>query len=85
MSGYLTPVLLVTGVSFANDWLNTNSPDIKILLAGGIATGVAALISTIPGVSGAVTGIAWIAFVGMMIAPIQNPTPAQNLLKISGA
>lgn len=84
MSGYLTPMLLVTGVSFANHWYNTKTPDIKILLEGGIATALLALFSNIPGASGLATGIAWVAFAGMLIAPIQNPSPAQNLLKIVG-
>jgi hypothetical protein len=84
MSGYLTPILLTTGVSFANDFYNTGTPDIKILLAGGIAAAIAALVSNVPAAGEAVTGIAWIAFVGFMIAPIQSPTPVANLLKISG-
>jgi hypothetical protein len=81
---YLTPILLTTGISFGNDFYNTGTPDIKILLAGGIAAGVAALVGNIPAAAEAVTGIAWIAFVGFMIAPIQNPSPVANLLKISG-
>ena len=83
--GYLTPMLLTTGVSFVNHWYNTNSIDLKILLEGGIATGLLALFNNIPGFSGVSTGIAWIAFVAMMIGPIQNPSPAANLLKITGS
>ena len=83
-NGPLTPILLTTGISFANDFYNTNTPDIKILLAGGIAAAIAALISNVPDAGAAVTGIAWIAFVGFMITPIQSPSPVQNLLKISG-
>lgn len=83
--GYLTPMLLVTGVSFANKWYNTQTPDLKILLDGGIATALLALANNIPGVGGLTTGIAWVAFVAMMVAPIQKPTPADNLLKITGA
>lgn len=82
--GYLTPMLLTVGVSFGNKWYSTQTPDIKILLEGGIATALLALANNIPGASGLTTGIAWVAFVAMVIAPIQNPSPAQNLLKIVG-
>jgi hypothetical protein len=82
---YLTPMLLTTGVSFANHWYNTNSVDIKILVAGGIATGILGIFSNIPGFSDVAAGIAWTAFAAMMIAPIQKPSPVQNLLKITGS
>ncbi len=84
MSGYLPPMLLLTGASFANHWYNTGDPDLVILLEGAIATGILALAAEIPGFSGAATGIAWLAFFAMMIAPIQNPSPVQNLLTITG-
>ncbi len=82
--GYLTPMLLVTGVSFTNHWYNTGKPDLKILLEGGIATAILALFNNVPGLDGVTAGIAWTAFIGMMIGPVQNPSPAQNLLKIAG-
>lgn len=84
MSGYLTPMLLTTGVSFVNKWYNTGSLDLRILLEGGIATGLLALANNIPGASGVTTGIAWIAFVALMIGPVQSPSPVDNLLKITG-
>lgn len=84
-SNYLTPMLLVTGMSFTNHWYNTHQVDLKILLEGGIATGILALINNINGAEPVTAGIAWIAFVALMIAPVQNPSPLQNLLKITGA
>lgn len=83
-SGYLTPMLLLTGVSFANRWYNTGSADLKILVEGGIATGLLAVAANVPGLAPVLSGIAWIALVAVAIAPVQTPTPVQNLLKITG-
>lgn len=79
---YLTPMLLVTGISFGNHWFNTGEFDLKILLEGAIATGILALLNNIDGMSGVTTGIAWVAFAGMTLGPVQHPSPVQNLLKI---
>lgn len=84
-SNYLTPMLLTTGVSFVNHWYNTGQVDLKILLEGGIATGLLALFNNIPGFAGVSAGIAWVAFAALMIGPVQNPSPAANLLKITGS
>lgn len=86
MSGYLTPMLLTTGVAAANEWYNTGNPidSIKPLVLGGIATSLLGLFNQIPGMSGACTGIGWIAFVGLMVGNAQTPSPVTNLLKITG-
>jgi hypothetical protein len=84
MSGVVTPMLLITGISEANHFYNTGTVDVKILVAGGIATGLLALLGEIPGVAPVAAGIAWVGVVGSLIAPIQSPSPAQNLLKITG-
>lgn len=85
MAGYLTPMLLVTGISFANHWYNTKQVDLKILLEGGIATGLAGIVNNIPGMESVTAGIAWVAFAALMIAPVQKPSPAQNLLQLTGS
>jgi hypothetical protein len=85
MAGYVTPVLLITGISEANHFYNTGAVDVKILVAGGLAAGLLALASNIPGFGPVAAGIAWVGVVGSLIAPIQSPSPAQNLLKITGA
>lgn len=84
--GYLTPMLLIMGVSAANELYNTRNPldCVKPLVAGGLATGLLALMNNVPGFSGVTQGIAWVAFIGLLVAPIQNPSPAENLLKITG-
>lgn len=82
---YVTPMLLITGISEANHFYNTGAVDVKILVAGALATGLLALASNIPGFGPVAAGIAWVGVAGALIAPIQNPSPAQNLIKITGA
>lgn len=77
-------ILAAGGISFGNKWLlEHKSPDMKILLA----TGVAALM-----LAGAehvnkelAVGIAWIALVTTILAPVGSTnSPAVNLLKVTG-
>lgn len=83
-SGVIVPVLATTGVAFANKWYNTRSVDLKIPVAGAIAAVVGAGISQVPGLGPVMTGIGWLAFVAVLIAPVQVPSPADNLTKIIG-
>ena len=83
-SGVIVPVLAATGVAFVNRWYNTGQPDLKIPVAGAIAAVVGSGISQIPGLEPVMTAIGWLAFVGVLIAPVQNPSPAANLSKIIG-
>jgi len=83
-SGVIVPVLAATGVSFANHWYNTSQIDLKIPVAGAIAAVVGAGISQIPGLEPVMTAIGWLAFVAVLIAPVQNPSPVQNLNKVVG-
>lgn len=83
MSDVMTPVIALGVVSYANNWYNTgNATDVKPLLFAGIAglllEGFSAL-----GFSEAATALGWLAFIGMLISPVQNPSPAENLLKIT--
>lgn len=81
MSGYLAPMALTVGVSFANKLYNTGSWDFRILVTGGIATGLVALLGeAMPGVA---AGIAWLAFTGEMLVPWDGSSPVENLLKIT--
>ena len=85
MSGPITPVLLLSGTAYANNWYNTgNAADVKPLLFGALAGVILELFAAIPGMAPAATALGWTAFVGMLIAPVQNPSPVQNLLKLSG-
>lgn len=85
-SDFITPYLLTTGVAAANAWYNSGNPAkaIKPLVMGGIATSLAALFSNAQGMGPVMKNIGWIAFIAVMISPVQKPSPTDNLLKITG-
>ena len=83
-SGVIVPVLATTGVAFANNWYNTQSVDLKIPVAGAIAAVVGSGISQVPGLAPVMTAIGWLAFVAVLIAPVQKPSPIDNVQKIIG-
>lgn len=86
MSGPLAPVVTLGVVSYANQWYNGGSAtDVKPLLFAGVAGLILEGLAAIPGMAPAATGIGWLAFIGMMIGPVQNPSPLQNLLKLTGS
>lgn len=72
MAGYAAPILIMTGLSFADHWYADNSVDLKIPLAGGAAYVIAALFSQIPDVEPIVTGIAWVALAAAIVVPMSN-------------
>lgn len=76
--------MTAAGVAFVNDWYNTGAPDLKIPVAGAIAAALGTGISQVPGLAPVMTAIAWLAFAAVLITPAQNPSPAQNLSKITG-
>lgn len=85
MANPLPPVIALGAVSYANNWYNTGkATDVKPLLFAGIAGLLLELFAAIPGMDKTATAIGWLAFTGMLISPVQNPSPAQNLLKITG-
>ena len=85
MSSALTPVLVLGGISYANNWYNTGNPlDVKPLLFAGIAGLLLEGFAHIPGMESTATAIGWLAVLGMFLAPVQKPSPAENLLKITG-
>jgi hypothetical protein len=86
MSGPITPCVAIGVVSYANQWYNGGSPtDVKPLLFAGIAGLLLTGFAAIPGMGPTATALGWTAFVGMLISPVQKPSPAQNLLKITGS
>jgi len=85
VAGPVTPMLALSGVAYANNWYNTGNPlDVKPLLFGGIALLFLELFAAVPGMEPVATALGWTAFAGMMISPVQNPSPVQNILKITG-
>lgn len=86
MSGPLAPMLVLGGVSYANNWYNTSNPlDIKPLLFAGIAGLLLEAGAAIPGGEPVATAFGWLAVIGFFLSPVQNPSPVQNLLKITGS
>jgi hypothetical protein len=78
--------MAVLGVtSYANAWYNGGSPtDVKPLLFAGIAALFLSGLGAIPGWEPVATSIGWLAVVGFFLGPVQNPSPIQNILKITG-
>lgn len=85
MANPVTPMIALGVVSYGNNWYNTgNAADVKPLLFAGIAAILLEGFAAIPGMAPTATLLGWTAFVGMLISPVQKPSPAQNLLKITG-
>jgi hypothetical protein len=85
MAGPVTPMLVLGGISYANNWKNTgNATDVKPLLFAGIGALLLEGFAAIPGMAPVATTLGWLAVIGMAISPVQNPSPAQNLLSITG-
>lgn len=81
----VTPAVALGVVSYANNWYNTGKAvDVKPLLFAGVAGLLLEAFGAIPGMEPAATLLGWTAFIGFLITPVQNPSPAQNLLKITG-
>lgn len=85
MASPVTPMLALGITSYANNWYNTGkATDLKPLLFSGIAAVLLAGVAEIPGAAPVAVNIGWLAFIGFLLAPVQNPSPAENLLKITG-
>jgi hypothetical protein len=69
MAGYSAPILILTGLSFADKWYSDKAVDLKIPVAGGVAYVIAALVSQVPGAEPVVTGIAWVALAAAVVIP----------------
>lgn len=85
MAGSTAPMVLTTVISFGNQWLGNGDLDIKILAGGAIATGGLALVSAVPGLDTIATGIAWIAFITLMLTNLNGkPSPVANIARLTG-
>ena len=70
--------------SYANNWINTGSvTDVKPLLFSGIAGLLLTGIGTVPGLEKPAVLLGWTAFIGFLLFPVQNPSPADNLIKLT--
>ena len=83
MAGSTVPMLATTAISFGNQWLGNGHLDLKILVAGAVATGGLALLSRVS--DELATGIAWIAFITLMFTRLHGePSPVDNIKKLTG-
>lgn len=81
----VVPMVALGAVSYANNWYNTgNIADVKPLLFAGIGALLLEGFATIPGNAPTATFLGWVAFIGMLISPVQKPSPVENLLKLTG-
>jgi hypothetical protein len=84
MAASTGPMLATTGISFGNQWLGNDNLDLKILVAGGLATAGLALLERVPGIGAVAPGIAWIAFITLLFTRIGGkPSPIDNLSKLT--
>lgn len=75
-------VLGATAVSFANNFVQTNSPDFKIVGAGLLFSLFDAGLGAIAGPQVA-TGLAVLMFIGVMVAPVSGlRSPMQTLAEL---
>lgn len=85
MSSPVTPMLILGGVSYANNWYNTgNATNVKPLLFSGVAALFLSAFGAIPGMETTATVLGYTALAAMFISPIQNPSPIDNILKLTG-
>jgi hypothetical protein len=85
MASVVAPMVLLGGVSYANQWYNGGSPsDVKPLLFAGTAALFLELVAAIPGAEPFAAALGWLAFTGFLLGPVQSPSPVQNFLKITG-
>jgi hypothetical protein len=71
-------VLTAGGVAFANEWLQTNTPNFRIPIA---TLGVAFLFAGIERINTkAGVGLAWMMLILALTTPINGKAPAQTVL-----
>lgn len=85
MSQVLAPAITLGVISYANNWYNTGNPaNVKPLVFAGIAGLILEGFARIPGMEPTAAAIGWLAVLGLLLSPVQKPSPVQNLLKITG-
>lgn len=85
MAKSTAPILLTGGASFANDYLTTGQVNLKPLLGAGVAALVLAGVEQVPGMAPLAAGVAWIAFVTLMLTRANGkPSPIETVGKVTG-
>lgn len=75
-------VLTATGISFANEWINTNTPNWRIVAAGA---GVALLFDGIEKINEeAAVGLSVIMLITVLVTPFAGKSPADTVNSLLG-
>lgn len=87
MASPLVPVVAIGAIAYVNNAYNkgfagSSLTDVKPLLGAGVAGLLLDAAAEIPGMGPAAALLGWTALVGMLIGPVQKPSPMDNLLKI---
>jgi len=85
MAKSTAPILLTGGASFANTYLTTGQVNLRPLLGAGIAALALAGIEQVPGMAPVAAGVAWVAFVTLMLTRASGkPSPIETIGKVTG-
>lgn len=75
-------VLTATAISFTNEWVHTNTPNLRIGVAG---LGVALLFDGLEKINEpAAVGLATIMLITVLLTPINGKSPADTVLELLG-
>jgi hypothetical protein len=75
-------VLTATGISFTNEWVQTNTPNFRIVAAG---LAVALIFDGIEKLNErAGVGLSIMMLIAALVTPIKGKAPAQTLLSLTG-
>lgn len=73
MAGSTTPIVLTGAATLLADYMQGQGVKWNVALGTGIAAGVFALIERVD--PPMITGLAWVAFIGSMVAPRKTGNP----------
>lgn len=71
-------VLTASGIAFANEWAQTNTPNIRIIIGGLGAAFFLAGVERLNERAG--VGLAWMLMIAALTLPVNGKSPAQTVL-----
>lgn len=73
--------LTATAISFGNDWVQTNTPNFRILMAGGFLTLFFAGIEKLDQRAG--VGLASLMLITVLLTPMHGKSPSETVLDLT--